>query len=98
METISQDGTNIEYEIFMDANIEFVNGHKLILHLTKEEYQSFNSGIENGNTRWHFLRKSKDGESYIINEWIFLNNSTRVSYSERLTFSERLTKNGIAII
>ncbi len=93
METISQDGTNTAYEIFIDANIDFINGHKLILHLTKEEYKSFDAAIENGNTRWHFLRKSKDSTSYIINEWVFLHNSTRVSYSE-----ERLTQNGFAVI
>lgn len=93
METISQVGTSIEYGIFIDANIEFVNGRNLILHLTKEEYKSFDTGIENGNLRWHFLRKSKDGKSYIINEWVFLHNCARVSYSE-----ERLTQNGFAVI
>ncbi len=92
METISQAGTNIVHEIFIKANIIFIDGRNLILHLTKEEYQSFEAAIENGNIRWHFLRKSKDGKSYISNEWVFLHNCARVSYSEEI-----VSQNGFAV-
>lgn len=84
METISQDGTNVEYEIWINVFLDLIDGHTMHLSLTREEYEDFNNAIENGNIRWRLLKKSKDGKSYWKNEWVFLNNVYRITYSEVL--------------
>lgn len=84
METISQDGTNIKYQTFIDVHLELIDGHIMFLSLTREEYDNFNNAIENGATRWRLLKESKYNKTYWKNEWIFFHNVNRITYSERL--------------
>lgn len=103
METISQDGTNIkekimEYQIFVKATITSSDGKINIYHLTHEEYVSLNTAIEEGNTRWRFIRISNNKQQKTIDEWLFFRNVVRISFMETLYEDGKLVKTRPVII